>query len=84
MSPDEVEGLDAIIQKAKRKLQTPVEQSMLLRYTDTHLHCQDTDAVSCRVKSRREETPSIERRATLSDKNGKTNKSVQVPKVSSS
>ena len=58
--------------------------SNAMRYTNTHLHRQDSDAESCSARSRREETPGIERRAILADKKGKANKSVRVPKVDSS
>ena len=38
-----------------------------MRYRSTHPHRQRTDVDSCSVKNRSEETPSIERRPTLSD-----------------
>ena len=52
--------------------------------TRTCIPTAKTNTDSCSVKSRRRETPSIERRATLSDEEGKGNKSVRVPKVYSS
>ena len=52
--------------------------------TRTCIPTAKTNTDSCSVKSRRRETPGIERRATLSDKEGKGNKSVRVPKVYSS
>ena len=52
--------------------------------TNTHPNRQETKADSYTVNSRREETHSIERRATPSDKNGKANESVRVPNVESS
>ena len=71
----EVEGFDAIIQKARRKLQTPVEQS--IPYVSRIRISTKTQTQKVAVsKVGGEDTPSLERRATLSDKNGKTNKSV--------
>ena len=54
------------------------------RVTRTCILTAKTNTDSCSVKSRRRETPGIERTATLSDKEGKGSKSVRVPKVSSS
>ena len=76
---------DAIFENASKKLQIPVEPAMScdtqVRYTSTQAHRKDTNAESCSVTSRREETPSIERTATLFDQKGKANKSVRAPNV---
>ena len=62
----------------------PVEDPMPCAKQLRILTRQDTDAESCSVRRRRGETPSIERRATLSDNKRKEKSSVRVSKVHSS
>ena len=79
--PDEVVEFRAIIQNARNILEIPVEPAMpcvaRVRISIAKAPAQKV-AVS---KEGRVETPSLERRVTLTDKKGMANKSVRVPKV---
>ena len=79
MTLNEVEYFDAIIENAKKKLEILVEPAM-----PCATQVRNPSEESCSVKRRRVETPCIERRASVSDKKRKANRSGRIPKVHSS
>ena len=81
--PDDAEEFDAVVQNARKKMEIPVELAMPC-VTRVRIPTAKAPTQKVAVSKEGEGTRSIERRATLSDKKRKANKSVRIPEVSSS